>query len=116
MIAVAIRPPGLVSSSMERRIWLRIQFRAQRIALQLSGGMGRLLLVVVGRRLAVVAEKVRAQCPGLPLPAFGQQLIVGPLGDRPGRHSEEASHVRVFAAEGLPYCALGHVHGASVVR
>lgn len=78
----------------------------------MSGG---LLLIVVGRRLPVVSEQVGAQRPRLPLPTLGQRLIVGPLRNRTGRHSEEASHVGVFTAEGLPYCALGHVHGASVV-
>ncbi|OBU73897.1 hypothetical protein A9K61_04315 [Stenotrophomonas maltophilia] len=57
-MAVEIRPPGLVSSSRARRIWMRNQFRAQRIGLQLSGSMGRLLLVVVGRR---GAEHIRPQ-------------------------------------------------------
>lgn len=30
--------------------------------------------------------------------------------------TEEASHVGVFAAEGLSHCTFGHVHGASVER
>ena len=81
---------------------------------QLLGSIGH--LPVVGRRLPVIAEQVGAKRPRLPLATLGQQLIVWPLRHRTGRHSEEASHIGVLAAEGLPHCALGHIHGASVVH
>ncbi|WP_303638789.1 hypothetical protein [Stenotrophomonas tuberculopleuritidis] len=74
------------------------------------------LLGIVRRRLPEVTEQVGTERPRLPLPAFWQQVVIRPLRNRTGRHSEEASHVSVFAAEGFPYCAFSHVHGRSVVR